>query len=112
MKLFFFQHWAKRTGNKNINLKTAKGINISTVGVDVGDWMYEKKIRGQSSYGPVVFRTWDFGGQVNYVNYQFVNILNCSLIFFFFCALNLIIFNFSIRCKKKNSNYYCCRIQN
>lgn len=60
-----FQHWAKRTGNKNINLKTAKGINISTVGVDVGDWMYEKKIRGQSSYGPVVFRTWDFGGQVN-----------------------------------------------
>ncbi|GFS86526.1 hypothetical protein NPIL_84741 [Nephila pilipes] len=60
------EHWAKRTGNKNINLKTAKGINISTVGVDVGDWMYEKKIRGQSSYGPVVFRTWDFGGQKEY----------------------------------------------
>ncbi|XP_071041167.1 leucine-rich repeat serine/threonine-protein kinase 1 isoform X3 [Parasteatoda tepidariorum] len=60
------EHWAKRTGNKNINLKTAKGINISTVGVDVGDWIYEKKIRGQSSYGPVVFRTWDFGGQKEY----------------------------------------------
>ncbi|CAL1275195.1 unnamed protein product [Larinioides sclopetarius] len=60
------EHWAKRTGNKNINLKTAKGINISTVGVDVGDWVYEKKIRGQSSYGPVVFRTWDFGGQKEY----------------------------------------------
>ncbi|GIX66530.1 hypothetical protein CEXT_19861 [Caerostris extrusa] len=32
----------------------------------MGDWMYEKKIRGQSSYGPVVFRTWDFGGQKEY----------------------------------------------
>jgi hypothetical protein len=29
---------------------------MSTVGVDIGDWVYEKKIRGQSSYGPVVFR--------------------------------------------------------
>lgn len=52
----FFQHWAKRMGNKNINVKTSRGTNMSTVGVDIGDWVYEKKIRGQSSYGPVVFR--------------------------------------------------------
>lgn len=60
------EHWAKRMGNKNINQKTSKGISISTVGVDVGDWVYEKKVRGQSSYGPVIFRTWDFGGQKEY----------------------------------------------
>uniref|UniRef100_T1IVJ9 non-specific serine/threonine protein kinase n=1 Tax=Strigamia maritima TaxID=126957 RepID=T1IVJ9_STRMM len=60
------EHWAKRMGNKNINLKTAKGFNISTVGVDIGDWTYEKKVRGQSSYGSVTFRTWDFGGQKEY----------------------------------------------
>nr|CAD7576044.1 unnamed protein product [Timema californicum] len=60
------EHWAKRMGNKNINVKTARGTNMSTVGVDIGDWVYEKKIRGQSSYGPVVFRTWDFGGQREY----------------------------------------------
>uniref|UniRef100_A0A1B6DQ53 non-specific serine/threonine protein kinase n=1 Tax=Clastoptera arizonana TaxID=38151 RepID=A0A1B6DQ53_9HEMI len=60
------EHWAKRMGNKNINTKTSKGTNISTVGVDIGDWVYEKKIRGHSSHGPVVFRTWDFGGQREY----------------------------------------------
>ncbi|KAJ9598231.1 hypothetical protein L9F63_011052, partial [Diploptera punctata] len=60
------EHWAKRMGNKNINVKTSRGTNMSTVGVDIGDWIYEKKIRGQSSYGPVVFRTWDFGGQREY----------------------------------------------
>ncbi|XP_030762504.1 leucine-rich repeat serine/threonine-protein kinase 1 isoform X2 [Sitophilus oryzae] len=60
------EHWAKRMGNKNINVKTSKGTNMSTVGVDIGDWVYEKKIRNQSTYGPVVFRTWDFGGQREY----------------------------------------------
>ncbi|XP_063218267.1 leucine-rich repeat serine/threonine-protein kinase 1 isoform X2 [Bacillus rossius redtenbacheri] len=60
------EHWAKRMGNKNINVKTSRGTNMSTVGVDIGDWVYEKKIRGQSSFGPVVFRTWDFGGQREY----------------------------------------------
>ncbi|XP_034249520.1 leucine-rich repeat serine/threonine-protein kinase 1 isoform X2 [Thrips palmi] len=61
------EHWAKRMGNKNVNTKTSRGINMSTVGVDIGDWVYEKK-RGQSNsnYGPVVFRTWDFGGQREY----------------------------------------------
>ncbi|XP_023236619.1 leucine-rich repeat serine/threonine-protein kinase 1-like [Centruroides sculpturatus] len=62
------EHWAKRMGNKNINQKTSKGISMSTVGVDVGDWVYEKKVRGQSSYGPVIFRTWDFGGQARAPN--------------------------------------------
>ncbi|KAI4476963.1 hypothetical protein M0804_013143 [Polistes exclamans] len=60
------EHWAKRMGNKNINAKTARGTIISTVGVDIGDWIYEKKIRTQSSHGPVYFRTWDFGGQREY----------------------------------------------
>ncbi|GAB6033061.1 hypothetical protein CHUAL_012677 [Chamberlinius hualienensis] len=60
------EHWAKRMGNKNINLKTAKGTNLSTVGVDISDWTYEKKVRGQSSHGVVTFRTWDFGGQKEY----------------------------------------------
>lgn len=53
-------------GNKNINQKTSKGTNISTVGVDIDDWVYEKKVRGNSPYGPVMFRTWDFGGQNEY----------------------------------------------
>lgn len=56
-------HWAKRMGHKNINTKTSRGINMSTVGVDIGDWVCEKKIRGQSQHGAVTFRTWDFGGQ-------------------------------------------------
>ncbi|XP_043263337.1 leucine-rich repeat serine/threonine-protein kinase 1 [Colletes gigas] len=60
------EHWAKRMGNKNINTKTARGTTISTVGVDIGDWIYEKKMKGQSSHGPVYFRTWDFGGQREY----------------------------------------------
>ncbi|KAJ8942684.1 hypothetical protein NQ314_010008 [Rhamnusium bicolor] len=37
------EHWAKRMGNKNINVKTSRGTNMSTVGVDIGDWVYEKK---------------------------------------------------------------------
>nr|CAH7742533.1 unnamed protein product [Callosobruchus chinensis] len=60
------EHWAKRMGNKNINVKTSRGTNMSTVGVDIGDWVYEKKIRNHSSHGPVTFRTWDFGGQKEY----------------------------------------------
>ncbi|XP_015840648.1 leucine-rich repeat serine/threonine-protein kinase 1 isoform X3 [Tribolium castaneum] len=60
------EHWAKRMGNKNINVKTSRGTNMSTVGVDIGDWVYEKKVRNQSSHGPVIFRTWDFGGQKEY----------------------------------------------
>lgn len=50
------EHWAKRMGNKHINLKTARGTNISTVGVDIGIWVFDKKSRGHDSKGPVVFR--------------------------------------------------------
>lgn len=58
------EHWAKRMGNKNINVKTSRGTNMSTVGVDIGDWIYEKKSsRSHPSHGAVTFRTWDFGGQ-------------------------------------------------
>ena len=41
---------------------------MSTVGVDIGDWTFEKKDKSGSSIsqGPVVFRTWDFGGQTEY----------------------------------------------
>ncbi|XP_052864950.1 leucine-rich repeat serine/threonine-protein kinase 1 [Anopheles cruzii] len=59
-------HWAKRMGHRHINQKTSRGINMSTVGVDIGDWVCEKKVRGVSNHGPVVFRTWDFGGQREY----------------------------------------------
>lgn len=59
-------HWAKRMGHKNINSKTSRGVNMSTVGVDIGDWICEKKIRGNSQHGCVIFRTWDFGGQKEY----------------------------------------------
>ncbi|KAI1294731.1 Leucine-rich repeat serine/threonine-protein kinase 1 [Halotydeus destructor] len=60
------EHWGKRMGNKNLNLKTPKGVTLSTVGVDVCDWTYERKVKGLPSYGPVTFRTWDFGGQKEY----------------------------------------------
>lgn len=56
-------------GNKNINTKTSRGTNISTVGVDIGDWIYDRHPArsGRSAHGPVIFRTWDFGGQKEYV---------------------------------------------
>ena len=68
-------------------MKTGRGgVSMSTVGVDIGDWTFEKKMgpfrtsHGSSNsqygfhdphavapnYGPVVFRTWDFGGQTEY----------------------------------------------
>lgn len=61
-------HWTKRIGHTSA---AAGGYgknnpNISTVGVDIGDWVCEKKMRGHSAHGPVVFRTWDFGGQKEY----------------------------------------------
>uniref|UniRef100_A0A2H1VY93 SFRICE_009338 n=1 Tax=Spodoptera frugiperda TaxID=7108 RepID=A0A2H1VY93_SPOFR len=49
------EHWAKRMGNKS-----SRRGNVSTVGVDIGTWVYEKH---RSTRGPITFRTWDFGGQ-------------------------------------------------
>lgn len=48
------EHWAKRMGNRNINMKTGKGVSISTVGVDIGDWTFERK--SSNNQGPVIFR--------------------------------------------------------
>lgn len=64
-KILGADHWTKRmgatvapSGNKK------KNYNISTVGVDIGDLVCEEKRKnGSSLLGPVVFRTWDFGGQ-------------------------------------------------
>lgn len=51
------EHWTKRMGNKNVQSRPQRGgVTLSTVGVDIGDWVYEKKVRGQS-YGPVTFRS-------------------------------------------------------
>ena len=60
------EHWARRMGNKNMTMKSGRGVSMSTVGVDIGDWTYEKKNKTQNMFGPVVFRTWDFGGQQEY----------------------------------------------
>jgi hypothetical protein len=53
-------------GNRSMAMKSGKGVSMSTVGVDIGDWTYEKRTKSQNSFGPVVFRTWDFGGQQEY----------------------------------------------
>ena len=44
--------------NHTIKDKDAKGDNISTVGVDIGDYVIQRN--GEK----IVFSTWDFGGQV------------------------------------------------
>lgn len=61
-------HWTKRIGNHSAAGygKSHNNANISTVGVDIGDWVCEKRVRGHSAHGAVVFRTWDFGGQKEY----------------------------------------------
>ena len=44
-------------GNKNVQSRPPRGgVTLSTVGVDIGDWVYEKKVKGQN-YGPVTFRS-------------------------------------------------------
>lgn len=71
-------HWTKRIGghdatggSTNGHTATATAPNISTVGVDIGDWVCDRRTRGSrgggdSPHGPVTFRTWDFGGQKEY----------------------------------------------
>lgn len=60
--------WSKRMGHSSSGAdRTAKGANISTVGVDIAEWTYEpKKTKGEPTFGPLTFRTWDFGGQREY----------------------------------------------
>ncbi|XP_054737581.1 leucine-rich repeat serine/threonine-protein kinase 1 isoform X1 [Anastrepha obliqua] len=59
-------HWAKRMGHSRNTAKPNRGGNISTVGVDIGTWVCEKRKKSPGSHGPVIFRTWDFGGQKEY----------------------------------------------
>lgn len=87
-------HWGKRIGNKSMHMKTTRGSTLSTVGVDLCEWTYERKplkgsnVRDRSlsrsrivqvnnisnknsllsnnNIGPITFRTWDFGGQREY----------------------------------------------
>ncbi|XP_035686272.1 leucine-rich repeat serine/threonine-protein kinase 1-like isoform X3 [Branchiostoma floridae] len=59
--------WASRMGYFRNDQKTRKGQNISTVGVDVGDWTYVKRVKKKPcELGEVTFSTWDFGGQREY----------------------------------------------
>lgn len=60
--------WARRMGNQTGTPSRVGQRNMSTVGVDIGDWTCERRGGNSrnSSRGPVVFRTWDFGGQREY----------------------------------------------
>lgn len=65
-KILSADHWTKRMGATVASPQTnkKKNYNISTVGVDIGDLVCEEKRKnGSTIHGPVVFRTWDFGGQ-------------------------------------------------
>ncbi|CAG0916811.1 unnamed protein product [Notodromas monacha] len=66
-------HWGRRMGHRGMTtMKTNRGTTLSTVGVDIADWVYEKREKAPKggvappSFGPVAFRTWDFGGQQEY----------------------------------------------
>ncbi|XP_019848391.2 leucine-rich repeat serine/threonine-protein kinase 1 isoform X2 [Bactrocera dorsalis] len=59
-------HWTKRMGHRRNTSKLNNKGNISTVGVDIGTWICEKRKKAPGSHGPVIFRTWDFGGQKEY----------------------------------------------
>lgn len=69
-KKSFNDHWTKRMGTSVVGSANSKkkNYNISTVGVDIGDLVCEEKRKnGNSLHGPVMFRTWDFGGQKEWV---------------------------------------------
>lgn len=89
-------HWGKRVGHKQMGMRTHRGVTLSTVGVDLYEWTYERKqlrstrdrslsttrvsaftaapstakqgkgLLENDSLGPITFRTWDFGGQKEY----------------------------------------------
>ncbi|XP_062127004.1 LOW QUALITY PROTEIN: leucine-rich repeat serine/threonine-protein kinase 1 [Drosophila sulfurigaster albostrigata] len=58
-------HWAKRMGHSRSTSRSQRRANISTVGVDIGTWICEKRKRATGCQA-IVFRTWDFGGQKEY----------------------------------------------
>ena len=53
-----WQNWAQRMGQEGMKSQDVRGENISTVGVDIGSLVLQ---RGSQE---IIFRTWDFGGQV------------------------------------------------
>lgn len=59
------EHWTKRMGHTTrSNIRNQKGVTLSTVGVDIHDWIFCKRTaKNQLNHGPVSFSTWDFGGQ-------------------------------------------------
>ncbi len=104
--------------------------NISTVGIDINEWIYDKskqkqltaifqnsqQMQQQSIYlyqidyttntkaiGPITFRTWDFAGQREYYSTHQVNIYICDKLIFIF-LLNLVYFQVLYF---KKSTLYC-----
>lgn len=67
--------WTNRSNSSNQS-------SLSTVGIDINEWVYEKPKQRSSSeaqylniyqlessnrpFGPIIFRTWDFAGQKEY----------------------------------------------
>ena len=70
--IVLLQNWAQRMGHGNIKDKDLRGENISTVGVDIGDLVLQKGSK------KVVFRTWDFGGQVRYGFQTKISLIYCT----------------------------------
>ena len=58
-------------GHGDIKDKDLRGENISTVGVDIGDLVLQKGSK------KLVFRTWDFGGQVCHVRHTSFQLAYC-----------------------------------
>lgn len=50
------QHWRDRVNKEELR---KQGTLLSTVGIDINELILERRTKGS-----VVFRTWDFGGQV------------------------------------------------
>jgi len=92
------QSWSERTSQQtstsflsHLSSSLSNNQNISTVGIDINEWIYEKANKKNSSsstsgqqqqqqqsvyiyqmensckfFGPITFRTWDFAGQRDY----------------------------------------------
>lgn len=52
------QHWSDRVSSDERNV--SRQTTLSTVGIDINELIFDC-----GSKGSVVFRTWDFGGQVS-----------------------------------------------
>ena len=86
------QTWSERTSGGSGSTSTGSTANISTVGIDINEWIYEKqKLKSSSAssssstqnssnssfinlhntvqkqFGPITYRVWDFAGQREYI---------------------------------------------